>query len=279
VRTPLRPASYLIVVLGIFAFWWGILVAERFYPTEFDWRYMTLSTLLSPRRNSEGYLWAAGGVVLSGVFMLCWAVAMIRSWRRGIITEYRPLGLWLLGAESLCMTCSVMLPWSLPKLPKEHEILTLFAFLGLCLGMICLGFQTAERFLRPRTSGSARCLGLWRATLPGVAVLPIFLAGVAEGYVFYVLPQLHWVNLAWRARGVPTYLSFAFWEWITCAVLSIYLTILSLAIHVASTSRFPDQKSTQMAANDSRRPDLVQFASVGVNLTSPPAAQRKTWTS
>jgi hypothetical protein len=57
----------------------------------------------------------------------------------------------------------------------------------------------------------------------------IFLAGLAEACVFYVLPQLHWVNLAWRAQGVPIYLSFAFWEWITCAVLSAYVVLLSLA--------------------------------------------------
>ena len=132
------------------------------------------------------------------------------------------------------MACSVMLPWRLPRLPKEHEILTLLAFVGLCLGIICLGFQTAERFIRSRAGDSASRLRFCRAALAGVAVLPIFLAGVAEGYVFYVLPQLHWVNLTWRTQGVPNYLSFAFWEWVTCAVLSIYLAILALAAKARS---------------------------------------------
>jgi hypothetical protein len=61
-------------------------------------------------------------------------------------------------------------------------------------------------------------------------VLPILLAGCAQAYIFYVLPDLHWVGLAWRTRGVPVYLSFAVWEWVTCAVLSGYLAILCLAL-------------------------------------------------
>jgi hypothetical protein len=36
------------------------------------------------------------------------------------------------------------------------------------------------------------------------------------------------VGLAWRARGAPVYLSFAFWEWATCAVLSAYTVSLCL---------------------------------------------------
>lgn len=55
------------------------------------------------------------------------------------------------------------------------------------------------------------------------------LAGGAQAYVFSV-PSLPWVGLAWRARGVPIYLSLAFWEWVTCAVLSGYLAILCLAL-------------------------------------------------
>jgi hypothetical protein len=78
-------------------------------------------------------------------------------------------------------------------------------------------------------SDSARRLRLYGAALAGLAVVPIFVAELAEAYVFYVLPQLHWVNLAWRARGVPMYLSFEFWEWITCVVLSCYIGILSIA--------------------------------------------------
>jgi hypothetical protein len=55
----MRRATFLIFV-GVFFLGGGIVVAKRLYPAEFDWRYMTLSTLLSPLRNPGGYLWAVG---------------------------------------------------------------------------------------------------------------------------------------------------------------------------------------------------------------------------
>jgi len=65
--------------------------------------------------------------------------------------------------------------------------------------------------------------------LAGFAVSPILLAAVAQAYVSNALPALPWVSLEWRDRGVPVYLSFAFWEWVTCAVFSLYLLALSRA--------------------------------------------------
>ncbi|SRR5579872_2359090 len=226
-RSFTRLISLIAPLLEVLAFWGGIVVAEWRYPAEFDWRYMTLSTLISPRRNPHGYLWAATGLVISALLALWWAIALAWTWGRS--DAEKPRGVRLLAWGSVCMVCSVVLPWRLPRQPKEHEIFTLFAFVGLCLGMIRLAFHTIERVIPVWMNGSGKHIRLYSTVLAGVAVVPIFLAGLAEAYVFYVLPQLHWVNLAWRAQGVPMYLSFAFWEWITCAVLSAYVILLSLA--------------------------------------------------
>jgi len=212
----------------VLAFWGGILVAERGYPAEFDWRYMTVSNLLSAPHNPAGHLWAAGGIGLSGLCWLWWTGALFQRWRWRAAGD-RPHGIWALGWGSVCMVCSGVLPLRLPGLPKGHEILTVLAFIGLCLGVVRLTFQTVESAFRRRVGGSVAHQRLSSVALAGVVVLPIVLAGVAQAYVYYVLPGLHWVGLAWRARGVPMYLSFAFWEWVTCAVLSVQLVILSLA--------------------------------------------------
>ncbi len=103
----MRPAPF-IALLGVLVFWGGILVGERRYPSEFDWRYMTLSTLISPHRNPNGYAWAAGGLILSALSALLWAVALARR-RNGVIGQ-RPRGIWLLEWGSVCMVGSVMLP-------------------------------------------------------------------------------------------------------------------------------------------------------------------------
>jgi hypothetical protein len=63
--------------------------------------------------------------------------------------------------------------------------------------------------------------------LAGFALSPIVLGAVAQAYVSHELPALPWVSLVWRKRGVPVYLSFAFWEWVTCAVFSVYVAVLS----------------------------------------------------
>jgi hypothetical protein len=212
-------------LLGVLAFWGGMFVAKRHFPEEFDWRYMTLTTLLSVKRNPAGCWWANGGIVLSALCVLCWTLALAKCWAEEN-SGIRPRGTWLLTWGSVCMAFSVLLPG---RFPKEHEILSLLAFFGLCLGMIRLAFHLAERAFRLHAGDPVRRSRLYSATLAGIVGLPILLASLAQAYVFYVLPELHWVSLAWRAQGVPVCLSFAFWEWITCIVISAYLAVLSLA--------------------------------------------------
>jgi hypothetical protein len=54
-------------------------------------------------------------------------------------------------------------------------------------------------------------------------------AGLSQLYISIARPDLPWVSIAWRAAGEPLYLSFAFWEWTTAAVLSAYVVALSPA--------------------------------------------------
>ena len=72
-------------------------------------------------------------------------------------------------------------------------------------------------------------------------LFPILTAGIAEAYVYYVFPRLGWVNLSWRARGIPPYLSFAFWEWVTCVVLSVYMLALSFAPRPTPSGTAPSE--------------------------------------
>jgi hypothetical protein len=90
--------------------------------------------------------------------------------------------------------------------------------------MVHATFNTVARSVRlGNLSGSPR---LHAGILAGVVLSPIVLAALAQAYLSYALPVLPWVSIAWRARGVPVYLSFAFWEWVTCAVFSVYMLVL-----------------------------------------------------
>jgi hypothetical protein len=226
----IRWATYAIAPLGVLVFWGGMLMAARQYPSEYDWRYMPVSNLLTPGRNPVGHMWATGGVVLCSLCGLCWAVVLAQRWTHEG-SGGRLGGIRALQFGNFCMICSAVMPEWLLQVHNGHEILAVLAFTGLCIGMIRLMFQTIERTFLRRMRRFISHARLYSAILASAAVFPILLAGLAQAYVQYVLPELHWVNLSWRALGVPVYLSFAFWEWITCVVLSAYIAILSLATH------------------------------------------------
>jgi len=214
-----------IALMGVAAFWAGIGLAASRYPAGYDWQYMVVSRLFSPRRDPAGYAWAAGGVVLCSVCLFCWASVLARRQSRaGGPRRGWGWGLAALRLGSLCMAATTVLPDWLARLGKLHELLALAAFGALCLGIVRMTFQLV---LQGTAAHDRRRAGA--AAIAGAAVAPVLLAGLAQLYVFYALPALHWVNPAWRAAGVWVGYSFAFWEWVTCGVLTAYALVLILA--------------------------------------------------
>jgi hypothetical protein len=90
-------------------------------------------------------------------------------------------------------------------------------------------FQRTEQSLRRRACNFPGNYRLYAGLLAGVALSPILLTAITQAYLSHARPDLPWVGLEWRARGAPVYLSFAFWEWTTCAVFSAYTACLCLA--------------------------------------------------
>jgi hypothetical protein len=214
-------------LLGLLAFWAGLWMAARRYPSEYDWRYMSISSLVYADRNPDGYQWARVGLLLCALGGLCWTAVLSRDGRREG-TGHRPVGIWALSIGYVCMVFALV-PERVLRVPKGHEILALAAFFGQCIGIVQLTFRATERhLLRLRTRPSPVAPRLYAGLLAGTALLPILLAALAPAYVSYALPELRWVGLEWRSRGVPLYLSFTFWEWITCAIFSMYTAGLCL---------------------------------------------------
>jgi len=221
----LRRASWAAAPMGVLAFWAGMAMATLRYPSEYDWRYMPVSHLLSPVRDPDGYLWAWAGIVLYSMCGLYWTALVTRWDHAG--AEVRRSGIRALQFGYFFAIAAAVLPQWLLRIERGHELLTLLAFGGLCIGTVRMMFQAIERtFMRRMMSpGHTRLLA---GVLASMAVFPVVLAALAQAYVHYALPELRWVNLSWRARGVPVYLSFAFWEWTTCVILSAYTVVLSL---------------------------------------------------
>jgi hypothetical protein len=219
-----RRAAAVAASLGVLAFWCGMVLAARRFPSEYDWRYITISTLVYPDRNPAGWLWARGSLVLCGLAGLWWTLALVVESRsragRG------SAGIAPLGLGYACMTACALVPEWRIGIPRLHECLAMAGFFGICLGMARITWTAlAPGARRTRLPGSPR---LHAAILVGVVLAPIVLGAAAQAYAYYVL-HLPWVSLGWRARGVPVYLSFAFWEWVGCGIFSTYMVVLSRA--------------------------------------------------
>ena len=226
-QTLSRQTCHAAAPLGVLAFWCGLWIAEQLYPSEYDWRYMTISSLLYPERNPDGYRWAWGGVALCGLGGLCWVAALIRMRRRSNAANW-PVGIWALGLGYICMVCCALLPARFLHISRSHDILALAAFLGLCIGTVHLTYCAVDQRLQRRARTFPGRPWIYAGVIAGAALFPILLVSITQAYVSRTLPQLPWVGLEWRRQGVPAYLSFAFWEWVTCVVFSVYTSALSI---------------------------------------------------
>ena len=102
-----RQSLSAMTLLGVFAFWGGLWMAGERYPSGYDWRYMTISSLLYPDRNPSGYPWAWGGLMLCALGGLCWTSVLIRYWRP-TDARRRPVGIWALGLGYVCMVFALL---------------------------------------------------------------------------------------------------------------------------------------------------------------------------
>jgi hypothetical protein len=226
-QTLSRQTCHAAAPFGVLAFWCGLWIAQQLYPSEYDWRYMTISSLLYPERNPDGYRWAWGGVALCGLGGLCWVAALIRMRRRSNAANW-PVGIWALGLGYICMVCCALLPARFLHISRSHDILALAAFLGLCIGTVHLTYCAVDQRLQRRARTFPGRPWIYAGVIAGAALFPILLVSITQAYVSRTLPQLPWVGLEWRRQGVPAYLSFAFWEWVTCVVFSVYTSALSI---------------------------------------------------
>jgi hypothetical protein len=200
--------------VGVLAFWICMSIAVLRFPAHYDWRYITISQLIYPERNPQGHLWASIALAACATGGLIWVCALPRA--------HRFPGLYVLGVGYSCMIGSSLLPERVLHVPYGHETLAIAGFICVCTGLVQLS-------LRHLSTGSHQSR-LLPILLASVAFSPIVLGGLTQAYLDYARPDIPWVGLAWRTMGIPLYLSFALWEWITCALLSAYMAGIGVAV-------------------------------------------------
>jgi hypothetical protein len=109
--------------------------------------------------------------------------------------------------------------------PRAHDVLALAAFIGLVLSVVVnTGLVVQQGLSRAVPKYSARCWS-W-ISLTVLSLIPMAGTSLSQLYLYFFTRGLGRASLVWRYRGVPFVLSLAFWEWLTCVFLIVYLMLL-----------------------------------------------------
>ena len=204
-------ASFLVLSFGSF-------MAARDYPGGFDWRYTVASALASQKHNPIGSAWFSSALSLSMV--LLWPY--VSTLKKGLCPSL-PAAEFAVGALRIGMVCGALVgverllirdlsAW----IYNAHEILALITFLGLYFGVLGLLFLV---MLRQKIYVFTFLL----------VVSPIVAIGIILFLLYLDQRDLGWVDSSWREIGIPTWLSFAFWQWLVIGFLAAGLGLLSFA--------------------------------------------------
>lgn len=71
--------------------------------------------------------------------------------------------------------------------------------------------------------------GALLVVLPDMLV-PITCTAASQQYLYLTQSDLGWVGPSWREMGVPLYLDFAFWRWLTGIGILVYLFVRTLPL-------------------------------------------------
>jgi len=185
------------------------------YPAEFDWMYTVLSHLASNRRNPEGGRWASGALLVAVI--LLWPV--VGYLNRNLAGEgKRGLGVALCLRAGIVGCAIIGLEGLLEvrfsdRVRKGHEAIALLSFFGLYIGLLghyAYRIRDNIAFLAPAA----------------LALAPLCAVGIVQLVLYFDQRDLGWVSVDWRERGIPVWLSFAFWQWLAAAFLGLALGCL-----------------------------------------------------
>ena len=217
----LWPAAMVSLVVGI---WWG----AALYPGGFDWQYRVISNLASRQDNPDGYLVFCVGLGLCFFFLLplpSYFSVRLRS-TAVRLARFSTVTLRVGMLCSIAVSAERIVIRDLGEhIHKGHEAIALVAFVGLFVGVA--GFWLGT-FRLHRAAGS---LPGWRLLALFIGVMaPIACTAASQLCLYLTKADLGWVGPSWREMGVPLYLSFAFWQWLTGVGVFVHLFLITVLL-------------------------------------------------
>lgn len=207
-------------VAALMVFSVGMVLAARHYPGGYDWPYTVISALASQKHNPAGSVWFAGALSLSMVLLWPYVSVLTQGLSRTLPASAKftifslRIGVIfaaVVGVERLLFRD--ISSW----LYKSHELLALVAILALYIGILGLLIQVMHR----------RKIYIVPVVFVATPLMAIF---ITQLWLYIQQSDLGWTGTGWREKGVPLWLSFAFWQWLEIAFLWIGLGLLSFHV-------------------------------------------------
>ena len=195
----------------------GSVLAAHHYPGGFDWVFTVASALASQKHNPDGSIWFSGALSLA--MILLWPYVSALKQHQGLLYpglvkfSVAALRTGLISGALLGLERSLIRDLS-ALVHKAHEILGLLSFFGLYFGIVGL---LVHAMLRRRRHVFSLLL----------IVSPLVAIGLSQFWLYIDQRDLGWVDAGWRDRGIPFWLSFAFWQWLAIGFLWLGLGLLA----------------------------------------------------
>jgi hypothetical protein len=109
--------------------------------------------------------------------------------------------------------------------PRAHDVLAMIAFVALVLSVMVNTGLVVKQGLSGTAPKDSTMFWSW-ISLTVLTLITIVGTSLSQLYLYCFARGLGQAPLVWSSRGVPFVFSLAFWEWLTCVFLIVYLTLL-----------------------------------------------------
>ncbi|HYA94580.1 MAG TPA: DUF998 domain-containing protein, partial [Thermodesulfobacteriota bacterium] len=182
-RLPEWFVQWVVLPVAWLTFFGAVWLSAQRFPHEYDWRYMTISHLLSVDDNPHGHWIIALGISISGLIQIPLPgffyerLRGISSWGAGLGWVFMVLGL-------VAMILTGITPKHPPFFPRAHDVLAMITFLALVLSVMANTGLVVKQGLFRATQKNSAMFWTWIG-LTVLALIPIVGTGLSQLYVYF----------------------------------------------------------------------------------------------
>src|SRR5271157_697199 len=211
-------------------FFGGMLISDLLYPAPYDWRFMTISSLITPGSepggNPLGRYYLSAGMIASGVLMVPFAGYLFRKlkviWRKAARAG---AGFMALGCIGIALVGAVPDTAELDPIHQGNAAITAVGFI-----FSFLSFWLIMRKDRQLQHGGKRQFDR-RAMIAAFTLMWVAILGMLLSQLIRLILQGNLeITDYFYLTGLPVILSLPLWEWVFFLSIIAYIALLALMV-------------------------------------------------